>query len=94
MALVSNTTPWSYVGRHPVSPTPNASFDTGLDVFGLRRMRTFSTLNAMRQMMQQDERPPTGKYVLNLHDEPELTVRSGSQRRCRWTGSMWARRLR
>ena len=39
-------------------------------------MRTFSTLNAMRQMMQQDERPPTGKYVVNLHDEPELTVRS------------------
>lgn len=76
MALVSNATPWSYVGRHPVSPTPNASFDTGLDVFGLRRMRTFSTLNAMRQMMQQDERPPIGKYVLNLHDEPELTVRS------------------
>ena len=76
MALVSNTTPWSYVGRHPVNPTPNASFDTGLDVFGLRRMRTFSTLKAIRQMMQQGERPPIGKYMLNLHDEPELTVRS------------------
>jgi diacylglycerol kinase family enzyme len=76
MALVSNTTPWSYVGRHPVSPTPNAAFDTGLDVFGLRRLRTFSTLNAMRQMLQRNGRPPIGKYVLNLHDEAELTVRS------------------
>jgi len=77
MALVSNTTPWSYVGRHPVSPTPNASFDTGLDVFALRRLRTFSTLNAMRQMLRQTGRPPIGRYVLNLHDEPEITVCSG-----------------
>jgi diacylglycerol kinase family enzyme len=76
MALVSNTAPWSYVGRFPVSPTPNASFDTGLDVFALRRLRTFSTLNAMRQMLQPNGRPPMGKHVLNLHDEPELTLRS------------------
>jgi|SRR5450755_1751680 diacylglycerol kinase family enzyme len=76
MALISNATPWSYIGRRPVSPTPNASFDTGLDVFALRRLRTFSTLNAMRQMMQGNGRPPMGKYVLNLHDEPEVTVRA------------------
>jgi diacylglycerol kinase family enzyme len=76
MALISNAAPWSYIGRRPVSPTPNASFDTGLDVFALRRLRTFSTLNAMRQMLQGNGRPPMGKYVLNLHDEPELTVRA------------------
>jgi diacylglycerol kinase family enzyme len=76
MALISNATPWSYIGRYPVSPTPNASFDTGLDVFALRRLRTLSTLNAMRQMMAHNGRPPIGKYVLNLHDEPELTVRA------------------
>ena len=83
MALISNTTPWSYIGRHPVSPTPDAAFDTGLDVFALRRLRTFSTLNAMRQMLRQAGRPPIGKYVLNLHDEPELTVRSRGRRRSR-----------
>jgi diacylglycerol kinase family enzyme len=76
MALVSNTAPWSYIGRFPVSPTPNASFDTGLDVFALRRLRTFSTLNAMRQMLRSNGRPPMGKHVLNLHDEPDLTLRS------------------
>jgi diacylglycerol kinase family enzyme len=76
MALISNTTPWSYIGRHPVSPTPDASFDTGLDVFALRRLRTFSTLNAMRQMMRRDFRPPTGRYVVSLHDETEVTVSS------------------
>jgi diacylglycerol kinase family enzyme len=76
LALISNTTPWSYIGRHPVSPTPGASFDTGLDVFALRRLRTFSTLNAMRQMMRRDGRPPTGRYVVSLHDETEVTVSS------------------
>jgi diacylglycerol kinase family enzyme len=76
MALISNTTPWSYIGRHPVSPTPAASFDTGLDVFALRRLRTFSTLNAMRQMMRRDGRRPTGRYAVSLHDETELTVSS------------------
>jgi len=74
--LISNATPWSYIGRHPVSPTPGASFDTGLDVFALRRLRTFSTLNAMRQMMRRDGRPPTGRYVVSLHDETEVTVSS------------------
>ena len=76
LALVSNTTPWSYIGRHPVSPTPGASFDAGLDVFALRRLRTFSTLNAMRQMMRRDGRLPTGRYVVSLHDETEVTVSS------------------
>jgi len=76
MALISNTTPWTYIGRCPVSPTPAASFDTGLDVFALRRLRTLSTLNAMRQMMRRTGRPPDGKHVLTLHDEAQLTVRS------------------
>ncbi|HMH90588.1 MAG TPA: diacylglycerol kinase family protein, partial [Streptosporangiaceae bacterium] len=30
---VSNTSPWTYVGRHPVQTNPEASFDAGLDVF-------------------------------------------------------------
>jgi diacylglycerol kinase family enzyme len=76
MAIVANTTPWTYLGRHPMSPTPNASFNTGLDLFGLRRLRTFSTLNVIRQMARRSGRAPTGKYVVSLHDEPELTVYS------------------
>jgi diacylglycerol kinase family enzyme len=75
-AIIANTTPWTYVGSHPMSPTPGASFDTGLDLFALRRLRTFSTLNAIRQMARRSGRPPTGKYVVSLHDEPEMTVYS------------------
>ena len=76
LALLANTSPWSYVGQHPMSPTPRASFDTGLDAFLLRRLRTISTLNAMRQMASRSGRPVTGKYAVTLHDQPEITVRA------------------
>jgi diacylglycerol kinase family enzyme len=76
LAIISNTTPWSYAGQRPLSPTPAASFDTGLDAFMLRRLRTISTLNAMRQMARRAGRPLTGKYVVSLHDQAEITVRS------------------
>jgi diacylglycerol kinase family enzyme len=75
-AIITNTTPWTYVGSHPMSPTPNASFNTGLDLFGLRRLRTFSTLNALRQMARRSGRDLSGKDIVILHDEPELTIYS------------------
>ncbi len=40
---VSNTSPWTYLGRRPVSTNPEASFDLGLDVFGLRSLSTAAT---------------------------------------------------
>src|ERR1700742_2647974 len=76
LALLSNTSPWSYIGQHPMSPTPQSSFDKGLDAFLLRRLRTISTLNAMRQMASRSGRPVTGKYAVTLHDQPEITVRA------------------
>ena len=76
LAIISNTTPWSYAGQRPVSPTPAASFDTGLDAFLLRRLRTISTLNALRQMARRTGQPVTGKYVVSLHDQAEITVQS------------------
>ena len=76
LAIISNTTPWTYVGSRPVSPTPGAAFDAGLDAFLLRRLRTLSTLNALRQMTGRTGRPVTGKDVVNLHDQAEITVRA------------------
>jgi len=74
--VVSNTAPWTYLGSRPVNPTPLASFDSGLDMFALRRLRTVSTLNALRQMLSGKNTQPNGRHVLTLHDEPEVTLRS------------------
>jgi diacylglycerol kinase family enzyme len=76
MAIISNTAPWTYLGNRPVNPTPQARFDSGLDVFALRELHTFSTLNALRQMLDSKDRPPDGRHVVSLHDEPALTLRS------------------
>ncbi|GAA5041077.1 diacylglycerol kinase family enzyme [Thermocatellispora tengchongensis] len=75
LAIVSNTTPWTYVGSRPVQPTPWASFETGLDLLGLRRL----TLPTMMGIMPQIFNPPAeglphGRHLVQLHDEPEITI--------------------
>jgi diacylglycerol kinase family enzyme len=74
--FVSNTTPWTYLGRRPVNPSPRASFGTGLDFFGLRRLGTAGTLNALRQILSESGRPPHGRSITCLHDEAGLTLRA------------------
>ena len=75
LGAVSNTTPWTYLGRRPVHTNPDASFDSGLDVFALRSMRTMSTARTIWQMLS-PARPLRGRSVLTLHDQAELTLRS------------------
>ena len=50
MVVVSNTSPWTYWGSRPLRPSPEASFDTGLDLFAMRKMRLLPTLRALGQM--------------------------------------------
>jgi diacylglycerol kinase family enzyme len=76
LGVVSNTSPWTYLGRRPVNPSPLANFDSGLDLFALRRLRTVSTLRVIRQMLSPTDKLPNGPHVLSLHDEPEFTLRS------------------
>jgi diacylglycerol kinase family enzyme len=74
--IVSNTAPWTYLGRRPVNPNPAADFDTGLDLFAAKQMGTVGTLNALRQMFAERDQPPDGRDVLALHDEREFTLSS------------------
>jgi len=77
VGIVSNTSPWTYLGDRPVNPSPRAGFDTGLDLFALRRLRTIGTLNAVRQMISPRRARVSGHDVLSLHDQPEFTISSG-----------------
>lgn len=76
LAVVSNSAPWTYLGRRPVNPNPLANFDSGLDVFALRRLRTVSTLRVIRRMLSSTNRAMNGANVESLHDEREFTLRS------------------
>lgn len=73
LALVCNTSPWTYLGERPVRPCPQASFETGLDVLGLRSLGTARTLRHLRQILAVHPRP-RGRAVLRVHDAAEVVL--------------------
>ncbi len=68
MAVVTNSAPWTYLGGRPLNPTPQASFDAGLDVFALQGLRVFSALRHFAQITLTSDRGPRGGDVVVLHD--------------------------
>ncbi|MCZ2822197.1 diacylglycerol kinase family protein [Modestobacter sp. VKM Ac-2977] len=75
LALVSNVSPWTYLGARPIDPSPEASFDTGLDLFAMGRVGVVRMLHHVRQTMA--ARPDArGRGVHRWHDLGELTLTS------------------
>ncbi len=75
LGIVSNASPWTYLGERPVNASPKAGFDTGLDLFAMRKLGTLGTLNALRQMLG-DDGGPGGRHVVSLHDQDALSFRA------------------
>jgi diacylglycerol kinase family enzyme len=74
-AIIQNTAPWTYLGDRPVNPCPEASFETGLDMMGLRALHIPSTTRAIAQILSR--RPnPHGPQMLRLHDLSTFTLRA------------------
>ena len=76
MGVVTNSSPWTYLGKHPVRPTPHSDFNSGLDVFAMRRLRTLSTLDAVRQMMRTEPHPVSGRDVVTVTALPALAFQA------------------
>ena len=75
LGIVSNSSPWTYLGQRPVFASPRAGFDTGLDLLAVRRLGTLRTLNLVRQMLSPGG-GPSGRHVVSLHDQLALTFRA------------------
>ena len=75
LGIVSNSSPWTYLGQRPVLASPRAGFDTGLDLLAVRTLGTLRTLNLVRQMLDRGN-GPAGPHVVALHDQPVLTFRA------------------
>jgi diacylglycerol kinase family enzyme len=75
MVIVANTTPWTYFGRRPLAPTPEASFDSGIDLFALRRLGIVGTGTKLARLVLGGP-PPRGRGVVALHDLGHLTLTS------------------
>ena len=72
-AIVANADPWTYVGNRPLHPTPDVTFDTGLDIYARRRMGTAGMLLSMARLS--GNRPKVGKRgAFVIHDLDRLTL--------------------
>lgn len=77
LSIVSNTSPWTFLGNRPIYASPQASFDTGLDVFGLSRLSTAAVARYGTQLLTSSpERGPRGRHALALHDLDRFTLHS------------------
>ncbi|MEV0742905.1 diacylglycerol kinase family protein [Streptomyces sp. NPDC050549] len=77
VAIVSNTSPWTYLGNRPMYTSPKASFDKGLDVLGLSRLSSAAVARYGTQLLTSSpERGPHGKHAAALHDLTEFTLHS------------------
>lgn len=75
LCLVSNVNPWTYVRAWPVAPSPKASFETGLDVFALRKVGVLRMLAHVRQSLRTGD-GPRGRGVLSAHDADWIRLRA------------------
>jgi diacylglycerol kinase family enzyme len=72
-AIVANADPWTYVGNRPLRPTPDVTFDTGLDIYARRRMGTAGMLFSMARLS--GDRPSIGKRgAFVVHDLDRVTL--------------------
>ncbi len=76
LAIVTNTAPWTYLGKRPVNPTPQASFDEGLDLFALTKLSLPRTLRHVAEITLATRRGARGSDVLLLHDQTEMVLRA------------------
>ena len=73
LALVCNSDPWTYLASRPVRPCPTASFDSGLDLFGVRHLGTVTVLRHLRQILSAQPRL-RGRALVTEHDADELVL--------------------
>ncbi|MGK5734019.1 diacylglycerol/lipid kinase family protein [Streptomyces sp. URMC 124] len=77
MSIICNTAPWTYLNNRPVYASPQASFDTALDVLGFTKLSTTAAGRyATQLLMSTPERGPRGKHTVSLHDQTQFTLHS------------------
>ncbi|GGV25376.1 diacylglycerol kinase family protein [Streptomyces griseoflavus] len=77
LSIVSNTSPWTFLGNRPIYASPKAAFDTGLDLFGLSRMSTAAVARYGTQLLTSSpERGPHGRHAVSRHDLTRFTLHS------------------
>ena len=75
MAIISNVSPWTFLGNRAITPTPSATFQNGLSLYGRRSMGLISLSRGISQIVAEDHLPK-GRGVLLEEDLPGFVLRS------------------
>jgi diacylglycerol kinase family enzyme len=76
LTIVTNRSPWTYLGGRALLPVPNPDFNSGLDLLAFRRLRASTVLSAVGQMMWVRNRRPRGRHLLSAPGLEAMTIRS------------------
>ncbi len=76
MTIITNRSPWTYLGGRPLLPVPNPDFNSGLDLLALRRLRLTTIASVVGQMLYVRNRPVRGRDLLSVPGADSLTLRS------------------
>ncbi len=73
-AVIQNTSPWTFLGTRPINPCPKASFETGLDMFALRRMHVPTALVAATRMIRGTGSRDARGGLVTWHDRSTVSI--------------------
>jgi len=76
IALVQNASPWTFFKSWALDPNPAASFDTGLDVFIVRKLDLVSTLLAAGKVIARTRNKSAANAYTSWHDQREFWANS------------------
>jgi diacylglycerol kinase family enzyme len=72
--IVQNTAPWTYLRGKPISPCPDAGFDTGLDLMAIRALRVPGTTVVAANLLTGRLPSMHARQTLTLHDLSDFTL--------------------
>jgi len=76
LAIVTNTSPWTYLGPRALTPTPLAGFDTALDVFAMTDFRPVPAVRSAARLLAGSRRFADPRWSSSFHDLGEFEVRT------------------
>lgn len=72
-ALVQNAKPWTFLGNWPIHLSPEADFNSGIDLFCMRKIKASTALQNTKQLLTQRKASALASAVV-WHDQTEFTV--------------------